>query len=162
MRESCPLLALLVLPMLATVFACGGNPPDAPPPAPLPGGAAEAPQPAGPPVGAWTLVAIDGVDIDDDLEATLTVDPDGRLTGSSGCNRYTTEATFEGASMTVGPIAGTRRACPDPQASLEARFLGALESVVTFETADAVLRLHDRDGAVRLEFRRAEGEDSAA
>lgn len=55
----------------------------------------------------------------------------GRLGGSSGCNRYSASVT-PGAGpgdVTLGPAAATRRACPEPAASTEQRFLGALGAV---------------------------------
>ncbi len=58
----------------------------------------------------------------------------GRFTGSSGCNRYV--AGVEGGTMPgevkVGPIAGTRMACPEPSSSVEARFLEQLGGARTF------------------------------
>jgi putative lipoprotein len=153
---------LLVVAMLAAGLACGGAAPDGPATEPGPASADEAPTAVGPPVGEWTLVAIDGVELAEGADVTMTIDADGRLSGSSGCNRYTTGATFEGASMSVGPIAGTRMACPEPQMDLETSYLGALESAATFAIEDDVLRFFAPDGAERLEFRRAADEDSAA
>jgi heat shock protein HslJ len=64
---------------------------------------------------------------------TLTYDA-GRFSGSSGCNRYV--APVEGGAMpgdvTVGLLAGTRMACPEPQTSVEARFLEQLGAARTF------------------------------
>ena len=64
---------------------------------------------------------------------TLSYDA-GRFTGTSGCNRYF--AGVEGGAMPgevkVGPLAGTRMACPEPQSSVEARFLEQLGSARTF------------------------------
>jgi heat shock protein HslJ len=53
---------------------------------------------------------------------------DGRLAGTSGCNRYTAAAKA-GATpgdLSVGPAAGTRMACPGPQSAVETRFLKQL------------------------------------
>jgi putative lipoprotein len=52
----------------------------------------------------------------------------GRFTGSSGCNRYFATVTGGTApgEIRVGPVGGTRMACPDPQSSTEARFLEQL------------------------------------
>ena len=64
---------------------------------------------------------------------TLAYDA-GRFSGTSGCNRYTggvTEGTTPG-ELTVGLLAGTRMACPEPQASVEARFLEQLSGSRTF------------------------------
>jgi heat shock protein HslJ len=64
---------------------------------------------------------------------TLAYDA-GRFTGTSGCNRY-----FAGAeggatpgAVKVGPVGGTRMACPEPIASVEGRFLERLAAVRTF------------------------------
>ena len=41
----------------------------------------------------------------------------GRMTGSSGCNQYTTTFAVDGSALTIGPaIAGTKRFC-DPLAT---------------------------------------------
>jgi heat shock protein HslJ len=64
---------------------------------------------------------------------TLSYDA-GRFTGTGGCNRYF--AAVEGGAMAgevkVGPLAGTRMACPEPQSSVEARFLEQLGGARTF------------------------------
>ena len=58
---------------------------------------------------------------------TLAYDS-GRFTGSGGCNRYV--GVVEGGGMpgemTIGPLGGTRMACPDPQSSVETRFFEQL------------------------------------
>ena len=64
---------------------------------------------------------------------TLSYDA-GRFTGTGGCNRYF--AVVEGGAVPgevkVGPLAGTRMACPEPQSSVEARFLEQLGRARTF------------------------------
>jgi len=64
---------------------------------------------------------------------TLSYDA-GRFTGTGGCNRYF--AVVEGGAVAgevkVGPLAGTRMACPEPQSSVEARFLEQLGGARTF------------------------------
>ncbi|MGH0034063.1 MAG: META domain-containing protein [Myxococcota bacterium] len=74
---------------------------------------------------------------------------EGRLSGSSGCNRYTAavESGAEVGSLLVGPIAGTRMACPAPIDALERRYLEALEGVKRFERDADRLTLHwEREG----------------
>jgi heat shock protein HslJ len=64
---------------------------------------------------------------------TLAYDT-GRISGTSGCNRYTTGVT-EGKApgeLSVGLVAGTRMACPEPQSAVEARFLEQLSGARTF------------------------------
>jgi heat shock protein HslJ len=68
-------------------------------------------------------------------KATVTaVFADGKISGTSGCNRYSASVQSADASeqMRVGPIAATRMACPDPIGSFEGRFLAALEDAQSF------------------------------
>jgi len=147
--------ALAVVAILATAAACGEAP--APAPTPTPTSAVEAPpaEPAPDATGAWSLVALDGEAVAEDAGATLTVEPGGALSGSAGCNRYTAQATIDGAAMSTGPVAATRMACPEPEMDREMRFLAALGETATFEVDADALRLRDAGGTVRLEFRRA-------
>lgn len=58
----------------------------------------------------------------------------GRVTGSSGCNRYTagvTPGSMPG-ELRVGLAASTRMACPEPESSVEARFLERLHTAQRF------------------------------
>lgn len=154
MFETCPIPMLSIVAMLAFALACGGAPEEAAGPGPEPVG--------GPPVGTWVLVAIDGVPVEDDADVTLTIEAGGRISGGSGCNRYTAAATFEGTSIRVGPVAGTRMACPEPLMDLEMRYLGALEGAESYAAEGDALRLLDDAGAARLAFRRAADDDAAA
>jgi heat shock protein HslJ len=81
----------------------------------------------------WVLRDWD-LDMPAPAEPAVTLASDaGRFSGSSGCNRYTafvaTGATP--GAVSVGPAAGTRMACPDPQSQVEARFLRQLGGVQT-------------------------------
>jgi heat shock protein HslJ len=82
----------------------------------------------------WVL---DAWDITEPAEkepaVTLAFDA-GRISGTSGCNRYTTGVTDGKApgELTVGLFAGTRMACPEPQSAVEARFLEQLSGARTF------------------------------
>jgi len=61
------------------------------------------------------------------VEVTLRWE-DGRLVGSSGCNRYVAPVTpgDQPGALGIGPIAGTRKACPEPAMGVEDRFLRQL------------------------------------
>ena len=66
-------------------------------------------------------------------EITLTYS-DGAIHGASGCNRYhagVTEGEQPG-SLSIGPVAGTRMACPTEVMDLENRYLAALEGVTAY------------------------------
>lgn len=80
-------------------------------------------------------------------EVTLQVEG-GRVSGASGCNRYTA-AVAPGAApgeIAIGPVAGTRRACPTPEMQLEDRVLAALSHAGKFGFLAGQLALTWRDG----------------
>lgn len=56
----------------------------------------------------------------------------GQLSGSGGCNNYTSSFSLDEANlwaMTINPIAATRRACPEPMLNQETAYFTALENV---------------------------------
>jgi heat shock protein HslJ len=58
----------------------------------------------------------------------------GRVMGHSGCNRYTAGVTAGSApgELRVGLAASTRMACPEPESSVETRFLENLHAARRF------------------------------
>ena len=82
-------------------------------------------------------------------EVTLRLE-DGRLSGSSGCNRYSSDVKPGGLPRTIvlGPVAGTRMACPEPAMAVEDRFLRQLAAVKSFRLDRGRLELgYELDGA---------------
>jgi heat shock protein HslJ len=80
---------------------------------------------------------------------------DGRFAGTSGCNRYSAAATAGNApgDLTLGPAAGTRMACPEPQMAMESRFLAQLPRVQKFGFMAGELVLHfEKDGGTGTMF----------
>ena len=77
----------------------------------------------------WKLVRLDGRPVaTEGTPPFLQFNPEqGRLTGSSGCNRLNGEYRSWGPNgFTVLPLATTRMACPGMLAEQEARFVGAV------------------------------------
>ncbi len=77
---------------------------------------------------------------------------DGRIAGSTGCNRYVGTCTLDGRSMRVTGIATTLRACPPPTSTVEAALLTGLERVAAWELGPDRLDLAAADGRVVLRF----------
>ncbi len=107
-----------------------------------------------PPAGlegtAWLLNAFnDGqgafVNIIQESQITAEFGGDGTLTGSAGCNNYSTTYTTKGSSITIGPAASTLMACQDPQGVMEqeSQYLGALEAASQYINLGGVLYLSD-------------------
>lgn len=99
-------------------------------------------------------------------EITLVFE-DGRLAGSSGCNRYTAgvEAGETPADLVLGPAAGTRMACPEELMAVETHFLEQLGAVSGFGFLAGKLGLswNTEDGSGVMLFRpRKKSEDGSS
>ena len=96
---------------------------------------------------SWRLTRSDGEAPPASAEAITLALADGKLVGSSGCNRYFTAVASEGGQqLAVGPIGSTRRACPPPVMEREQAFLSRLQGIERFSFASGKLVL-----AYRLE-----------
>lgn len=80
---------------------------------------------------------------------------DGRVSGSSGCNRFHGPFTLEGDTLAIGPLASTRKACEEGLMSQERELLSALESAATWQIERGMLDVHRADGARALTARQA-------
>jgi heat shock protein HslJ len=89
-------------------------------------------------------------------EVTMVYE-EGRLAGSSGCNRYTAgvEVGETPADLVLGPAAGTRMACPDEQMAVESHFLEQFGAVSGFGFLAGKLGLswNTEDGSGVMLFR---------
>jgi putative lipoprotein len=76
--------------------------------------------------GRWRAEAVRNRGIPPDFEAVLEIAPDGKVTGSGGCNRISGMVTVDGAHMSFGPIVSTKMACAPAITDHESNFLSAL------------------------------------
>ena len=74
------------------------------------------------------------------------------ISGNSGCNSYHASYEASGNEISFGPIAGTRKACPEPENSTEARYLQLLDGIATFEVSGRSMTMNDQDGTPVLQF----------
>jgi heat shock protein HslJ len=83
----------------------------------------------------------------DEPRITFTV-KDGKVTGSAGCNDYfaTAKPGSAAGAVSFGPIGATRKACPAPEKTAEARFLKQLGAVMSFGYQAGQLALNYRVG----------------
>jgi heat shock protein HslJ len=92
----------------------------------------------------WRLVTWgEGEPVPQGFEATLEYG-EGRFSGSGGCNRYTVpvqDAQTTPGSLELGAVGSSRRACPEPTAGYEARYLQALGGVTQMMFLDGRLGL---------------------
>ena len=88
---------------------------------------------------------------------TATFDDENRVSGSSGCNRYTGPATWGEGSISIGAVAGTRMMCSDSLVmAQESRYLGLLTDVGSYRVSARIegrrLDFFDLEAARILEF----------
>jgi heat shock protein HslJ len=125
-------LATLLVVVLAACDAVGASP------------EGETPEPigsAGLESSTWAIQSIGAITLGPDAGATLSVEPGGRVSGETGCNRYTGEVSVDGAALTFGPLATTRMACEPPRMEQERAVLDALAGVTGW-SVDEGGRLH--------------------
>ncbi|MEZ5997966.1 MAG: YbaY family lipoprotein [Hyphomonas sp.] len=100
-----------------------------------------APQPAL--TGAeWIVEDVNRTGIIDASHISMAFGTDGRVTGLASCNNYTGSYTQDGSALTVGPLAMTRKMCPEALMNQEMKFTGILARVTGFsfdETGALVL-----------------------
>jgi len=116
-------------------------------------------QPAALPGTRWTALAVNNgkqavASIATGTEITAEFGADGSLTGSGGCNRYTTRYTHDGAMLTMRPAALTRRACPPPVMEQEQQYMAALARVATYRFDADRLELRSAAGSLEVSYRR--------
>lgn len=83
--------------------------------------------------GDWQIEDVAGHGILDDSNITLQFGDNGRVSGSTGCNRYMGSFDLTGEGLNLGKMAGTMMACPDALMTQERRVLEALENVQRFD-----------------------------
>ncbi len=70
-------------------------------------------------VGGWRLVDLNGATIIPGTEITAVFGDSGNLSGSSGCNSYTTGYLTNGTGLSVGQLGGAPQFCAAPPGLME-------------------------------------------
>lgn len=86
---------------------------------------------------------------------TLAFSNDDKLSGSGGCNHFGGSYRADGDTLTIGPLAATRKACAEPEGVMaqEAAFLRALETAATARREGDRLELRTATGALAATMR---------
>lgn len=87
-------------------------------------------------------------------EITAIFGEDGTLSGSAGCNNYSTTYTVDGDSITIGMAASTMMFCGEPEGVMEqeTQYLAALETAATYTISADRLELRTADGALAVSY----------
>ncbi len=104
------------------------------------------------PLGSWRLIAFGDATEPGEIEITLRVEAEGKISGMSGCNRYSGAWSPGGDGAGVGPLGATKMACPPARMEVESRYLRELGSVRGWRRHVEGIVLVDAAGDPRLVF----------
>ena len=101
----------------------------------------------------WKLVELNGgaVTPGESKELHMILKGEDRVGGYAGCNQFTGSVTVTGDGLSFGPIASTRRMCPEVMQQ-EGAFLQALENAQRFSVSGEDLAIENANGEVTLRF----------
>lgn len=86
-------------------------------------------------------------------KVTAEFGTDGTLSGSGGCNTYSGTFTTSGSDqISIGALAATEMACPEPAMEIEQMYFAALATVATYQIDGTTLTLRDAEGATQASF----------
>ncbi|HLQ18455.1 MAG TPA: META domain-containing protein, partial [Tabrizicola sp.] len=99
----------------------------------------------------WVPLEIDGVAVPEGVGLALSVSFEGKVEGTTGCNRFTGRAEMDAGTLILGPLAVTEMACAEPEKmDREADWLKALGEVRGFVVSPEGLWLRREDGSVAV------------
>lgn len=127
--------------LIMACSACGGPPPPASAGDYLEG-------------ATWHLTSVDALRVPADSDGPwLRVDStEGRVSGFAGCNTFQGPYRAGGATVTFGPLAMTRRACPEDQGgALERLLMEVVQQADGYTIVDGRLQLMV-EGRIRALF----------
>jgi heat shock protein HslJ len=75
-----------------------------------------------------------------------------KVAGSGGCNSFTGSAVVTGATIKVGPLASTQKACQPPANDVETAYLANLAKAASFTATATALTLFGSDGKALLAY----------
>ncbi len=133
-------IIVLVAAMALTVIGCSQP------------AASAAPSAAGPPTElpgtSWVLKGISGTELGTGVP-TIDFGTDGTVSGSAGCNTFNGTYTVDGSSISFGPLASTKMACPVADMAVETAFLAGLSGATSWSIQALTLTL---EGLSTLSF----------
>jgi heat shock protein HslJ len=81
---------------------------------------------------------------------TLQFTDPARVNGTGGCNGFTGKAAIDGDTVRLGPLAATRRMCPQPMMQVEDSYFRQLDAVRRARMDGSALVLLDDTGKALL------------
>ena len=85
-----------------------------------------------------------------DRQPHLVFSAEGRMSGSTGCNRFTGTYQLNGKSLKFSPLAMTKMACPPPLDAQERAFIQAMKATASVRQSGNTLELLDAGDKVQM------------
>lgn len=104
--------------------------------------------------GKWTVTNVGEQPVNAGRPPLLELQDANRVTGFSGCNRFSGTYTRNGATLRFSGVAATMMACPEPAMTLERQMLQALGQVTEFRISSGRLTLLGAEGQEVLRLQR--------
>ncbi|HMQ34723.1 MAG TPA: META domain-containing protein [Chloroflexaceae bacterium] len=96
---------------------------------------------------SWALSELGGAPpVAEGRPASLEFNAEGRVAGSTGCNRFMGGYSATAAELTFGPLATTMMACPGALQDQEQVFIEILTHAAAYSVADGTLTITADDG----------------
>ena len=87
------------------------------------------------------------------LDVGVSAEFDGTtISGDAGCNSYHASYEASGGDISFGPIAATKKVCPEDEQSTEDRYLQLLAEIGSYEVSGRSMSMNDTDGTPVLQF----------
>ena len=87
----------------------------------------------------WRLEDLAGAGVMDRVQATLDFSEGGKVSGKGSCNQFHGTVTFDGGTITFGPLATSRKFCGEAVMNQENQYLAALRGAQRFEIKEPFL-----------------------
>ena len=101
----------------------------------------------------WQVVDIGGNPVAagrPERQPHLVFSPEGRISGSTGCNRLTGTYQLDGKALKFSPLAMTKMACPPPLDAQERAFIQTINATASVRESGNILELLDAGGKVQM------------
>jgi heat shock protein HslJ len=83
-------------------------------------------------------------------QPVITFGPDGIVSGTAGCNRFSGGYGIEGSDITIGPLMSTMMACADDLMAQDAAVMQALEGAATWSVSGTTAELRGAEDTIQV------------
>ena len=101
---------------------------------------------------SWVLYQLNGNTLKSEKDVTINFSgSDNKVSGSAPCNNYSGTFNSSSGNITFGPLASTKRMCPEMES--ETVYLNALQNTSSYKISGSELNLFDSGGKLLMIFK---------